>query len=248
MHYPVIILLTFSENPEALKDTIDNFKFFMPGALIVVNNGPGGDLGIDDERVHILQNSYRIEYFETMTPIHLVMKDYLVANNITSDYILMMSSNQLFLRHGFEDFIRRYKGGFYRRELAGTYKSSCEHTDACKHVMDALGPDKFKYCSNHDGMFFLYKDFIDMLSLCEGYRDTHIKPHNEEFIYVAYLISLYAEEELGEFEQYNGWTWEPHASFEFYKKCLSEEKYMMKRVRRDMVDNVRRSIKMEHGY
>lgn len=236
--YNVIICLTFHEG-NALDDTIKNFLHYMPNSYIIVNNNSGADLDyLNRDCVHILKNSFKIDYWGTMIPIHINMADYIKEHKITSDYVLMLSSNQLFIRKGFYDFMKNYKGGYFCREIPGMASPS--------KLID--GKD-IRYQSNHDGMFFLYQDFLDMINFFEEeYRNKRKIGHDEEFLYITYLLKKYKENQFAEFSTYNCWTWQPRMDLELLEDCKKKNMYIVKRVIRDMGDDVRTHIREMDRY
>lgn len=243
--YKVIICLTYHESPECIADTVKNFQHYMPDSFIIINNGPGTDLTyLNSDHVHVLEKSFTIKYYQTMIPIHIVMTDYIKEKNIQSDYVLLMSSNQLFIKHNFYDFMKQYKAGYFKREHVC---SSLQHTLSNEYLC-IIGKDYFKYQSNHDGMFFLYDDFLKMIEFFEKYRGVIEHGHQEEFLYIAYLLRLYREDEMAEFSTYNCWTWEGKMNIDMIKNCMCKEMYIAKRILRDINDEGRKYIREMDPY
>lgn len=246
--YNTIICLTCHENKEVLIDTIKNFQHYMPNSLVLINNGIGADLSyLNNHNVYVLENSLSIQGMYHMIPIHIRMADYIKSKNIESDYVLMLSSNQLFIKHNFYNFMKQYKAGYYARKHD-------QFRPTLNSPADKLFDEKyFKYQSNHDGMFFLYQDFINMMNLFENYRNEQGNGHHEEFLYIAYLLTLYQEEQMAEFSTYNCWpikfnAWQPRMDMELIKECVCKNMYIAKRVKRDINDDVRIYIRDMEKY
>lgn len=248
--YSSIIFLTYNETPEILEDTIKNLHHFTSNTFIIVNNGTDVDLDhFNSNNVHILKHSFKLShYHDTKIPQHILMKDYLIENNIFAEYIFLIANNQLFIKHGFEDFTKSYTAGFFDRPFDLAHMDFLNTVPIFMKYMNMLGSDKFIYHSNHDGMFFRYDDFINMMCFFDDYRDQIVPMCNEEFLYIAYLMTFFNESEFARFSQYNGWTWENNATLEFYDQCENSNLYLIKRVGYELKNNIRHFIKLKNGY
>lgn len=229
----------------------------MPSSLILINDSTGvfrDDINYfsGDEDVIITDNSIDRKGMN-MIPTHIAFYDFIKRNQLISKYILMMASNQLFIKDGFNEYMKQYNGGYYERWLPrGLIEGEAEKSKTLKKYVDIIGIDYFNYHSNHDSMFFLYDDFIEMIELFDDYRTTtdlsdfHI---HEEFLYAAYLTKKRDTETLTQFQNYSYWNWsKAYRDMDNLKECFNKNLYIIKRVQRIYDDPVRAEIRRLGGY
>ena len=120
MKYKTLILLTCHESRDCVHDTIFNIQKFNEDTCIVVNNGIHNDDLVDlkNEHVHIVNREIPKQWIWSLIPYHIEMWDYILENDIQAEYVLMLSSNQSFVKHGFYDFVKNYKAGYWPRQLS----------------------------------------------------------------------------------------------------------------------------------
>ena len=247
--YKLLVLMNYNDNKECLVDTLNNIFSMNDSVCVIINNGTNESLvDITNNKVHVVQRSVPFDRFDTMIPLHLELYDYIKTNNIKSDMVLMMATNQAFVNKGFYEWSQQYKGAFFEREVDQGCIRDLMFVPTFTRYFREIGPHNFMYQTNHDGCFFHYSDFMEMMNYLEGYRNTKIIHHNEEFIYVAYLISKYGNEQLAPFGHYNYWTHNwwcggPNLTIEEVKQCVEDGIFLVKRVERDMTDPVRTYIR-----
>jgi hypothetical protein len=248
----VIILLTCHEDTKCVIDNVNNYKRYMPGCMILINDSTG--IFRDDkqcfssyEDVIIIDNSMDRKGMN-MIPTHIAFCDFMKKNNLTSKYVLMMASNQLFIKDGFLDYMKQYNGSYYERGLPrGLTEGEASKSKILKKFVDLIGIEHFKYHSNHDGMFFLYEDFIEMMDFLDEYR--HITDHadfnvQEEFLYATFLVKKRDEKTLAQFKDYSYWSWnKAYRDLDDLNECFDRGLYMVKRVQRVYDDPVRSEIR-----
>lgn len=247
--YELLLLMNYNDNKECLVDTLNNIFRMNDSVCVVINNGTNEDLSdITNNLVHVVQRQSAYDRFETMIPLHLQLYDYIKQHELKSDMVLMMASNQAFINRGFVNWAKQYKGSFFEREVdQGCIRDLMFVTVFTKYFRE-IGPDNFIYQTNHDGCFFHYEDFMDMMEYLNDYRGSRIIHHNEEFVYPAYLIAKYGIEQLASFVQYNYWTHNwwcggPNLTIEEVEQCIGDGMFLVKRVERDMNDPVRTYIR-----
>jgi len=247
--YKLIVMLTCHENKESLKDSIENILKFNENVCILVNDGTNENLeDLNNENVHIIKRKVPFSRFDTMVPLHIELKDYMIEKNIISDYVVLLSSNQLFIKKHLYDFIRSFDASYFEREMDSGCITQLLRHEAFKKCYNELGKDNFKYQSNHDGMFFTYEIFNNMMNFFDGFRGLKIDFHGEEFLYVAYLMKNMSIEKLAKFEKYNYWqpewrrTLDP-IKLDELKRCIENNYYIIKRVSRDINNEVRKFVR-----
>lgn len=241
------VLLTCHENRECVSDVINNILKFNDDVCILINNGSADSLkDFNGENVRIIDRQVKFERFDTMIPLHLELHHYMVTHDIQSDYVLLMASNQLFVRHGFYDFIKSYDGSYYNRKIDTRCIRRLLKYGVFIDYFNELRKWNFKYQSNHDGMFFKYEIFMKMMLYFQKYTGIRQDNHAEEFLYPAYMIKH--NYHLVDFDKYNYWqkNWTngwPILELEETKKAIENGFFLVKRVSREFNDPSRTYIR-----
>lgn len=249
--YELLVLMNYNDNKECLVDTLDNVFKMNDSVCVVINNGTNQNLDdIKNDRVHIVQRTVPFDRFDTMIPLHLELYDYILDNNIQSDVVLMMATNQAFINKGFYQWAKVRKGAYFNREVDQGCIRDLMFVSVFTKYYREIGPENFLYQTNHDGCFFSYDDFVEMMKYLESYRNTKIIHHNEEFMYVAYLIAKYGKEKLSSFDEYNFWSpnwWcgGPNSTLTIdqVESSINNGMFFVKRVEREYNDPVRTYIR-----
>lgn len=216
MKYKTLVLLTCHEARECVLDTVKNIFLFNKDTCIVINNGIYND-NLDDvksEHVHIVNRKVMKDWIWSLIPYHIEMWDYIIEHNIQAEYVVMLSSNQSFVRHGFYDFMKNYKAGYFARQMVvetvQDFQCNCHQNDLmnndrtfCNNILNDIGKENFIHQSNHDGMFYTWEVYFNMMKYFENHRGMPIRHHSEEFLYIAYLIKHIPKTEMAEYSEYN---------------------------------------------
>ena len=249
--YDLIILICFHENEECLLDQIANIKKFnkQKVAIIISNAGESSlDVLRDVDSVFVVdRNPKTTEKFITLIPSHVQLWDYVTENNIKSKYVLLLSTNQLFINSGFFDFIQEYNAGYFDRPIRDNI--SYWMTGLFPIFHQSIGEQYFTKQSNHDGMFFKFDLFDSMMSYFSRYRGIVEQNHKEEFLYYAY-INKYSDTFV-DFSSYNYFCADISSNCLSFRKTSIEDvdrekkngKFLVKRVERNINDPVRIYIK-----
>lgn len=256
MIYKTLILLTCHESKECLKDTILNYIKFNKDVCIVVNNGIHND-NLDElksEHVHIVNRKIKKEWLWSLIPYHIELWDYIVENNIQAEYVITLSSNQSFVKHGLYELMKKYRAGYWARYLevdnirdfhCNCYQNSAMNYDItfCKNILNDLGKENFIHQSNHDGMFYAWDVYSDMMKYFENHRGMPIQHHSEEFFYVAYLIKHISKNEMAEYSIYNYHHSDYLTPTQIENIIKQDDKYIVKRITRSYDDPGRTYIR-----
>jgi hypothetical protein len=263
MIYKNLIILTCHTAKDSLQDLIENIFKFNNDVCVVINNGIFTD-SLDDlknNHVHIVQRSNSYEVFEkfiSMIPLHMDVWDYISANNIEAEHVTTLSSNQLFVQHGFYDFIKNFQASYFARpmtlDLANIRNLSLLFND----YVDDLGTDSFVYWSNHDGMFYKWEIFSNMMTYFKEHR-TQLGGTDDEIFYPAYLIKNIGVDSMVEFSKYNHFEFDnfnPYDPADMWHSytlqnvtedtvvdCISQGMFLVKRVGREYNDPCRQYIR-----
>lgn len=239
--YKTIFLVTFHENIENVRHQIENLKKFNKDCVIIYNDGSGEDhSSLNESNVIFLpRKTKEFSWGKTIIPLHLEMYEHIKDNNIESEFVMMLSSNQMFIKHDFYDFCRDYLYGYFDRICEPAY-SEAFRTSTSQQLAEKIGEKYFNRQSNHDSMFFRYDVFKNLMDFCCSYSTDTSGTHQEEYLYIAYLKKEYGEDRAAKFEQYSYWNrnWQSGStiSLEELKECVDQNFYVVKRVSRDYND------------
>ena len=118
--YKTLILICSNDAPELLKELIKNILAFNDDVGIIINSdGPDDVFGLQTDEVHVIGRRMSFNHFDTMIPLHIEIKDYMEKYGISSEYVLFLSTNQLFIKDNLYDFMKNYSAGFYDRKITG---------------------------------------------------------------------------------------------------------------------------------
>jgi hypothetical protein len=114
----ILFSLPVHENPEIVRDQIENINFFCPGATICIHVSAGASSDKDEfnrhcdfENVIINPSSYETIWCEGLMHVHASNFLYAIERNINFDKIMLISSNELFVKPGVADYVSRYRIG-----------------------------------------------------------------------------------------------------------------------------------------
>lgn len=255
--YKVIVLITYHENRECLIDMVKNIKYFLSDVFVLINCPIKNESfpEIVDDKCVLMPNPVRMNHCDHMIPIHINMKDYLIEHEIVSNHILLLASNQLFIRHGFNEKIENMSGAIMKRPFHSAYDSIFSNSKI-SNMLSVISKECFKFHSVHEGMIFKYEDFIDLMNLLKDYVGVKENGHHEEFVYAAYLMLKYSEEKLTDTRDYQKWPsdddfppWRGRMTMDDYAKHIKNPNiFLLKRVARDVTDPVRTEIRTKNNY
>lgn len=228
---------------EVVDDVIENILKHNDDCCIILNNGSRRPIRSDRENVIVVDRQISMDRYFTLIPTHYESYLKMRELGIEGDYVVLFALNQLFIRDGFYEYISQYDGGFFDREL-NRWEYSIPN-----EWLEKFGENNFKYHSNHDGMFFLFHIFCDMMEILSPLGRTSIAGHLEEFLYVAYLFYRSDESRLAMFSKYNYWppSWSTVcdyvASEDDLNKAIEIGSYMIKRVSYNYYNPLRKYIR-----
>ena len=246
MKYDFIVFMCSYDKIETIKDTVENIFDFNENVCVIINYAGDEDYStVESDKVHFVKRKQNIDKFDTLIPLHIDLMDYVTENNITSDYILLLASNQMFVKKGLYEYMKPFDASYFNRGVTGHVWVT---KPIFKKYFNDLGQDSFTYQSNHDGMFFKYNIFKEMMLYFDDFRDKIVSHHNEEYLYPAYLMKNVPKDKLTVFGNYNYWPQDitiPEISwFEFYYMALKQKKFFfVKKIPKDINSAIRKFIK-----
>lgn len=243
--YNLAVLLTIHDSIDTVRDQIQNIKKFNDNVFIVINDGTEQDNSeLNEENVVFLPRQTKsFAWGKTITPLHIEMKKYLLEKEIQADIILMLASNQFFIKSGFYNLAMKYDFGYGNRP----HDSSHSKIGGKDELKNEIGFKHFTKQSNHDSMFFKYTIFMHMMDFFSVYEGNAEGHHEEEFFYIAFLEKFYGLDNAIKFEDYSYWcvNWNLNGSMTVpeLEDCLNKDFYFIKRVSKDSNDPVRIMLK-----
>lgn len=244
INYKLLILMTAHESPDCVKDNIENILKFNPNNTgIIISNDCIQDINyLARNNVHIINRQSKW-WGDAAIPYHLEMHDYMLSKNISADYVIMMSSNQLFLRTGLYDFVKKFAAGYWERHYPFGIEPLCRCLDnLCDDFIKDLKEENLQNLSNLDGMFYRFDIFLNMFEYFAPYRNRKCANMLEERFYAGYLLKNIPREQLAEFSQYNYFLFWDH-SVDSVKEAIEKEMYMIKKISRKYDDPAREYIR-----
>lgn len=114
----ILISLPVHEKPEIVRDQIMNINFFCPGATICVHVSSGAREDKDQfvrhcdfENVIINPSSYETVWCEGLMHVHASNFLYAIERDVKFDKVMLISSNELFVKPGVVDYVSKYSIG-----------------------------------------------------------------------------------------------------------------------------------------
>ncbi|MBB6182131.1 hypothetical protein [Pseudorhizobium flavum] len=114
----ILFSLPVHERPDIVRNQIDNIKYFCPDALICLHISEGAAeerseflRQCDVENVLINPHSYPTQWSAGIMHTHISNFLYVIEANWDFDKIVLISSNELLVKHGLEDYVARFEIG-----------------------------------------------------------------------------------------------------------------------------------------
>jgi hypothetical protein len=243
--YKTLILLTCHESVECVDDLIDNIFKFNRDVCIVINDGfdylNKKESTLD--HVYIVKRQTERHWGSSIITTHVETWDYILEKNIQAEYVITLSSNQCFIRHNYYDFIKNYKASSrYQREFNPPFSTleqiQCICTNGfCQEYLNDIGTEYFQSQTNHDGMFYQWDIFANMMKYFEKHRGIFINHMSDEYFYAAYLHK-HVKDGLIRFSHnhHNYWSRNPEGTIALIPEIQEARElgvYLIKRIPRE---------------
>lgn len=117
----IAISIPVHENPDVIIDQISNIKKYVPDSLIVLHISKSFYDNYTDERLLGIENVFInpehlvTRWGDVISP-HLSNFCYIQAHT-KFDYFVMHSSNDMYVRYGVDEYIKKYDAGFQIRKI-----------------------------------------------------------------------------------------------------------------------------------
>lgn len=147
----ILFTLPVHERPDIVRGQIENINFFCPGSVIAIHVSAGA-AGIKDEFrracdfPNVLINPVSLETAWSGGLMHVHVSNFLHALEVGADFtkVMMISSNELFVKHGLAEYVSRYQIGAQTEVYDGAsdwgvFREDFLHSQSMQKFIASLG-------------------------------------------------------------------------------------------------------------
>jgi hypothetical protein len=161
----ILFSIPVHERPDIVRDQVENILYFCPNASVVIHVSSIAASQIDEFRRHCdLPNTYiNPTSYETIAGkgilhTHVSNFQYALTMGIDFEKIVLLSSNEMFVKHGVSDFIGRYRLGAQTEvyDLSTDwhlFRATMLEDERVRRVLDRLGFPVF-FGGQAEGQFY----------------------------------------------------------------------------------------------
>lgn len=169
----ILFSLPVHERPDIVKNQIENINYFCPGSTIVIHVSEGSLSLLDEFKENcqfdnVFINPQSLPTIWSAGIIHTHVSNFLYAlqREINFDYVMITSSNELFVRHGLGDYISKYEIGsqtevYDQATDWGVFREDFFNRDDMQNLMKALGLPTF-FGGQTEGQFATRNVFMQI--------------------------------------------------------------------------------------
>ncbi|MBE5827903.1 MAG: hypothetical protein E7305_00405 [Butyrivibrio sp.] len=208
----IVASIPVHEQPEVVLDQVNNFKKFVPDVVIVIHASK--EFGDEFERFYQLHKknftdvylnpaNFYVDWGDgALMDVHI--SNFIFMSNIMDfDYYILHASNDMYVKHGIEDYISRYDAGFQRhiiKEQSQWWPGNKALKDGqLYYIMNEMGRDDI-IASQVEGSFYkkeIFEKLVDTISKSEFLRDQGLKYTREEIVFPTIADTLVSEGKRG---------------------------------------------------
>lgn len=114
----ILFSLPVHERPDILRGQIENINYFCPGSVICIHVSADAAVSKDEfrrhcdfENVHISPYSYQTVWSGGIMHTHIANFLYALEAGLDFDTVMLISSNELLVKHGLADYVSQYEVG-----------------------------------------------------------------------------------------------------------------------------------------
>lgn len=196
-----LISIPVHEEPEVIIDQIKNIQRFAPQSTVILHLSQGFRWGkhkeIDFSRFpNVLVNP---EHVKTvwgggfMLDVHISNFKYALKKG-RFDYVILQSSNELFVKDGVQAYISTYDAGVYLRKIESDtlwYQGMRAYKDDnLRRMMTSAGIEQIYGCA-HEGTFYKTDVFQKMVTVLEQFLASRAMSYPQEEIYFPTVASKF---------------------------------------------------------
>ena len=203
----IAISLPVHENFDVIEDQIKNICAFIEHPKIFVHLGKCLDLKEAQKRF----GRYREVYLNPLQMdtgwgniFHVHLSNILLAQNTTYDYMLFLSSNELFIRPGVETYVKKYDAGMQCNILKPnrpTMWEMCSEVDKDPLLKNLVNKNHIQHIvgSQIEGMFIKRELLAESMKLLGNFDDytTGSTYTREEIFFSTCFYHVTAHNKLG---------------------------------------------------
>lgn len=195
----IVISIPVHEKPDVIVDQIQNIKKYCVNAVIVLHISHSFFEKYSADSLQQLHDVYiNPQNLETawgnIIMTHVSNFEY-ISSLIDFDYFLMHSSNDMYVRHGLENYISKYDAGFCRREVMLKYSmwwpgEAAWNDWQLKNIMIQIGQTRI-FATQIEGTFFSKKIAQEIMRIIkENYKpNKNDMPYTREEVYFSTIAS-----------------------------------------------------------
>lgn len=169
----ILFSLPVHERPDIVKNQIENINYFCPDSKIIIHVSAGSLALLDEFKRNcqfdnVMINPQSLPTIWSAGIMHTHVSNFLYAleQKIDFDYVVITSSNELFVRHGLEDYISKYEIGSQTEVYDtatdwGVFREDFFKRDDMQNFMKALNLPTF-FGGQTEGQFATRNAFMQV--------------------------------------------------------------------------------------
>lgn len=170
----ILFSLPVHERPDIVRDQIENINYFCPDSLIIIHVSTGATVDKDEFRRHcdsanvlINPTSYETIWSGGIMHAHIGNFTHAVDSGVDFDTVMLISSNELLVKHGLSDYVSRYEIGaqtevFDKSTDWGVFRDDFLNSPAMQGFLKYLGLPLF-FGGQAEGQFMSRKIFANLV-------------------------------------------------------------------------------------
>lgn len=172
----ILFSLPVHERPDIVRDQIENINYFCPGSTICLHVSSGATAAKDEFRrfcdfENVLINPLSLETIWSLGIMHTHVSNFLhsLETGVEFDRVMLISSNELFVKPGLADYVSRYEIGaqteiYDASNDWGVFKADFLESAPVKGFLAGLGLPLF-FGGQAEGQFLSKALFMQLAKL-----------------------------------------------------------------------------------
>lgn len=206
----IVISIPVHEKEDVIKNQIENFQKYIKGVYIVLHVSKSyQDFEALKEGLKVYSDVYvNPERLETkwgdIVQPHVSNYHY-ISSILQFDYFVLHASNDMYIKHGFEEYISKYKAGFAIRKVVQKYTNwwpgdLAQRDEQLKYIMQQTGQGMI-IATQVESSFYnkeLMDKIVKIIDASETYRNEELVYTREEIFFSTIASALVDWNEIGD--------------------------------------------------
>jgi hypothetical protein len=170
----ILFSLPVHERPDIVRDQIENINYFCPGSLIAIHVSADATADKDEfrrqcdfENVLINPKSYETVWSGGIMHTHITNFMHAIETGVDFDTVMLISSNELLVKHGLSDYVDRYEIGAQTEVYDsatdwGVFREDILNSEGMQGFLSKLGLPLF-FGGQAEGQFATRKIFSSLV-------------------------------------------------------------------------------------